>query len=385
MSVARVNVNPAVIEWAVDYSRRGEDLHDRFGKNLADWLDGSKKPTPTQLREFAKQARVPAGYLYTSHVPSFGLSIDEPAMRTIGDSRPAKPSPDLISTVYACQRRQNWYVDYAEAHDLPALSFVGSLSLSDDPVTSAENMRNTLRWRYTDRNNVNARSYRRALSDRAEEIGILVMVNGVVGNDTSRPLNPEEFRGFSLVDPLAPLVFINARDSHSAQVFTLAHELAHVWLGRTGISAPDHRIPSNHPVESWCNSVAAELLVPLEELMQQLEGSDPVRNFDRLVSYFKVSPMVLLRRLLESQLVDHATFRRLYRTELRASRTKRTGHGGGNFYATALTRVGRRFASAVYNDAKYGGTLLADAYKLLGVSNMEQMETLAENMRVPAL
>lgn len=385
MSVARVNINPEVIEWAVDYSRRGEYLHDRFGTNLAGWLDGTKKPTPAQLREFAKQARVPAGYLYASHVPSFGLSIDEPEMRAIGDAAPTNPSPDLIATVYACQRRQNWYVDYAEEHDLPALNFVGSLSLSVAPETAANKMRDTLRWRYADRNDLNPSSYRQALSDRAEEIGILVMASNVVGNDSSRRLNPEEFRGFSLVDPIAPLVFVNGADALSAQVFTLAHELAHVWLGKTGISAPDHWVPPLHPVEKWCDSVAAEFLVPKEELMQQLDGTDPVKNFDRLVPYFKVSAQVLLRRLLDCELVTQATFKRIYRTELRASRSKSNCHGGGNFYAAALNRVGRRFANAVYNDAKFGGTLLADAYKLLGVSNMEQMEGLAESMKVPAL
>lgn len=385
MDQVEVNVNPEVISWAVGYSRRHEDLWDKFDDDLAGWLDGTKKPTPADLKEFAKQARVPVGYLYGSKIPSFGLSIDDPAMRTIGDKAIRDPSPDLIDTVYACQRRQSWYRNYAETRGLPQVRFVGTLSLNDDPARSAERIGNELQWDATARKQISRDSYRRTLSARAEDAGVLVMVNGVVGANSHRRLDHEEFRGFSLADQRAPLIFINNRDAPSAQVFTLAHEMAHIWLGQSGISAPENADASLHPVEIWCNALAAELLVPKDELLQTINTPDPVDSLPILVREFKVSEFVLIRRLHELGLIGKKRFKALYSEAYSRARRRpaRTGQGG-EFYRTTLTRISKRFARAVYTDATYGGTMLGEAYRLLGVSNSQQMVKLGERMKVSA-
>lgn len=386
MPIERINVDPAVVKWAVAYSRREPELRQKFGDNLAGWEAGKKQPTTNQLEQFAKAARIAPFYLYTSTIPD--LSLDVPQMRTIGDEPVDDPSPGLTQTVYTCQSRQDWFLDFAELNDLEEVEFVGSLSLSDDPVDAAQTIRKQLGWDKIDRRDLTADNYRKRLADRAEDAGIMVMITGIVDNNTHWKLDPEEFRGFSLVDKRAPLVFVNSRDSLSAQAFTLAHEIAHIFLGESAVSAPDDWRAPQHPVERWCNAVAAEILVPTDELVEQIGAREPLATLGNLGRHFKVSRLVLLRRLHENNLIDQETFRNEYRRELLASRARRSKRDagensqGGDYYANVLRSVGRRFATEVCIDAKYQGTLLYDACRLLGLSNVKQLRKLGEALDV---
>ena len=103
-------------------------------------------------------------------------------------------------------------------------------------------------WAADSNNWENAFSF---LIEAIEEAGILVMANGVVGNNTSRSLDPDEFRGFVLVDKIAPLVFINSSDWKAAQMFTLAHELAHIFIGSSAAFDLKELLPSNDPTEKY--------------------------------------------------------------------------------------------------------------------------------------
>ncbi len=208
------------------------------------------------------------------------------------------------------------------------------------------------------------------------------MVSGTVGSNTRRALDPEEFRGFALSDDLAPLVFINGADTKAAQMFTLAHELAHLWLGRSALSdSGPHMLPSNN-VEAWCNRVAAELLVPLSLLKDDCrkKGEDLSSALKRLTRRFKVSTLIILRRIHDAGDLTRAEFHAAYEAELAQLKPIPLSGSGGNFYRTQVARVGKRFAKALVGSTLGGRTLYRDAFRLLCVSKTSTFQKLADSV-----
>jgi hypothetical protein len=162
------------------------------------------------------------------------------------------------------------------------------------------------------------------------------MCSGIVMNNTHRPLDPEEFRGFALSDGLAPLVFINGADTKSAQMFALAHELAHIWLGQTALSNTTATSQHQNDVETWCNRVAAELLAPLEIVRIELRADETLEDtVARLVRIFKVSSLVILQRLRDARRLTWDELRTAYQSELDRISQLPKAEGGGDFYLTA--------------------------------------------------
>ncbi len=213
---------------------------------------------------------------------------------------------------------------------------------------------------------------------------MLVMVSGVVGSNTRRRLDPAEFRGFALSDPLAPLVFVNGADTKAAQIFTLAHELAHIWLGESALSDADVSLQATHAIERWCNGVAAEMLVPLEALRSSFDArADLTEELDRLARRFKSSTLVVLRRVHEAGFLPRDAYRRAYEAEFgRVMAFVDSGGGGGDFYNTQPARVSKRFARSVIVSALEGQTLYADAFQMLGLKKLATFHSMGERLRI---
>jgi Zn-dependent peptidase ImmA (M78 family) len=205
------------------------------------------------------------------------------------------------------------------------------------------------------------------------------MVSGVVGSNNRRKLDPEEFRGFALADSLAPLVFLNGSDSKAAQMFTLAHELAHIWLGESAVSdAQASEVPDNR-IERWCNEVAAELLVPLDIFQNDYDRDADLRaEMDRLARRFKVSTLVILRRMRDAGL-NAARFHEAYDNEVERVRALSAG-SGGNFYLTLGARASKRFARALVVSTLEGRSSFTEAFRLLGFKKMATFEELGRNL-----
>jgi Zn-dependent peptidase ImmA (M78 family) len=208
----------------------------------------------------------------------------------------------------------------------------------------------------------------RALRARIEAVGIIAVVNGVVGNNNYRKLDPEEFRGFLLIDDYAPLIFVNGTDGKAAQMFTLAHELAHIWVGQAAVFSLRDLQPAPNPTERFCNAAAAEFLIPEAELPRAWReaGSRPER-FQLLARRFKVSELVAARRALDLGLITREAFFSFYNEYNEDERRQSSAQSGGNFYATQNSRIGRSFAEAVARAVREGRLLYRDAFDLTGL------------------
>ena len=363
-----VSVKPELIHWAaVRSGLPADDLVRKFPK-LGEWRTGERQPTFRQLEKFAKATRTPFGFLFLPEPPEERLPI--PDFRTVGDTPIDRPSPDLIETIQTMQRRQEWMHDLLIEDGHERLDFVGSGKRIGSFRSLAQRIRQKLDldadWAEALASWEDALRTLRLAIDR---IGILVFSNSVVGLNNHRSLDPQEFRGFVLCDPYAPVVFVNSADSKSAQMFTLAHELAHVWLGTDGLFNLVKMMPSNEEAERFCNRVAAEFLIPGYKLTERWDEAKTTRQpFQTVARWFKVSPVVAARRALDLRLITQPEFFRFYERDKedwrRRKAEQRKKKSGGDFYRTQYSRLGRRFTSTVVRAAREGRILFRDAYRL---------------------
>ena len=331
------------------------------------------------MSKVAQCTHTPIGYLHLIKPLDDVLPVQD--FRTKGGA-PRKPSPELLETIYAMQNRQSWMREERIREGISPLSIVGAYDSSDTPVIVAKSVRSLLSlddgWasRAT-----GWESALRLLRDRVEDAGILVVFSGVVGNNPKRPLRPDEFQGFALVDEYAPLVFVNNKDYKAAQMFTLMHEVAHIFVGQTGVSVFDSMLPSSGSIEKFCNSVAAEFLVPKHRLLEiwpEIKLKDP---YNTLARKFKVSPLVAARRALDTGLIDNAEFFDFYQSTIPSHEPDNFKKEGGDFWRTQKWRLGYKFANAVYNAVQDGRLTYTEAYSLTDLHG-DTFEKIQKNMRL---
>jgi len=377
----RVDVKPELLRWARE--RAGFDRGDltRSFPQLDAWEHGAARPTFKQIERFAKATYTPVGYLFLQEPPVERVPI--PDLRTIGNEYINCPSPDLLDVIYICQQRQEWYRDFAQSMGETPLPYVGSARLASDIEATAASIRRALGFDIEERRQTPTwtEALRRFI-EQADALGILVMCSGVVLNNNRRCLDPGEFRGFAITEDLAPLVFVNGADIKAAQMFTLAHELAHIWLGRSAVSdAQASWIPEN-VVENWCNRVAAELLVPLTVMESEYQkGTELGVEVDRLARRFKVSTLVILRRIHDAGKLTQEQLWQAYEQELERLRAFPRG-SGGNFYLTLGARVSKRFARALVVSTLEGRSSFTEAFRLLGFKKMATFRDLGHSLGV---
>ncbi len=358
-----LDIKPSLITWAID--RAGLDFHDFISKspNVQKWINREKTPTVKQLEKFSEQTHIPFGYFFLDTPPEMELTF--PFFRTQSGAG-THTSLEVFDTVCTMQRRQEWLKEYILTIGGEPLSFVGKYKSNSVGVV-VESMRDVLNlpenWAMEFSTWQSALD---TLTKKVEDSGIIVTFNGVVGNNTRRPIKVDECRGFVLTDEIVPFMFINNADSKSAQMFTIAHELAHIWIGETAGFDFRQLIPADDEVELFCDRVAAEFLVP-EGLFNHCWGNPGLKNINALSRHFKVSELVIARRALDTEKISKSEFFEFYNQYINKERETKQSSGGGDFYLTTRKRISLKFASYINSAVKTGDILHRDAYKLTGL------------------
>lgn len=373
MAVVRLdNIRPEMLRWAFERAGFNEVGAITVFPKLAEWLSGDKKPTSSQLQTFAKKFHTPFGYLFLSQPPEENIPI--PMFRGKA-GRVNFFDIDLYDTVLNIQSRQDWLEEYLRENDIETCNLVGCINLNTPLSKTITILRRALsleaRWAFSIDDFAPAVNI---LTQQIEENGIFVVFNGVVGNNSHRPLEVNECRGFALVNEIAPFIFINSRDSKSAQLFTLIHEVVHIMLGISAGHAGESEI-SHDITELYCDKVAAEFLVPANTLHELWNNN--IKNLSRR---FKVSELVIARRAHDIGLLNDSDYRLFWlEYSSRPIPTKKKSNGG-DYYRTSTKRVGRTFAIHVRNAVKSRQLSYTEAYRLTGLYGKTYQHFMSNNV-----
>ena len=383
--MAEAFVTPEIITWARGRLKWDhEKLAKRVGVNvrtLIAWETGDKRPTQRQATKLADKLYVPLGYLWLSAPPA--LEVPIPDLRTVSDVVAQPPSADFMDVLYDARRKQHWYREYLQSEGARPLLFVGRFPLKDNPRVNdvADDMRVTIGIGDARQEAKTSPQFLSFLAENAGKIGILVLQSGKVGDNTHRTLDVDEFRGFALVDDFAPLVFINSADTLAARIFTLAHELAHVWIGESGISNPTTIgivLQEDNRINRFCNQVAAELLMPVASFVNEWQQDKTIEeNIAALAGFYHVSRLAVLIRAYEHELLPD----KIYRLQLRRLRQwegQNPKGGGGNFWNNFVASNSRALVHAVLTSAAEGRVSERDAATLLSLTNRKTLRSAQE-------
>lgn len=367
-------VTPELIQWArrrlnLSPAAAAAKVRTVSAAQITAWESREGHPTFRQAITLAAKLNVPFGFLFLSEPPS--LDIPLPDLRTVTGEPVGEPSPEFLDLTYDVLRKQQWFREYQESINADPLPFIGRYSLDADPEDIASDMATVLGLDDQARKEASTwEEFLRRFIRKAEAAGVLVLRSGVVENNNRRKLSVEEFRGFAVSDDLAPLVFINGQDAKAAQIFTLAHELAHLWVGQSGISNPNYLTEPGqqaNSIDRLCDKVAAELLVPKADFLLRWDERHSVQaNLQTLATHYRVSKITVLRRALETERLSMEEFRQAY-AELMEEQRPPGGGEGGNFFYTLLARNSSTLTAILVAAAAEGAVSERDAARLLNI------------------
>ncbi len=367
-----VEISPDVLNWIVKHIRI-QSVSEKTMNNINSWFNGGKKPTFNQIEDVSKATGIPFGYFFLKTPPNEDISFVE--YRTVDSIELQNPSRDLIDTMHDMELIQDWTKDHIKATGELSVQFVGKYNNISDYTVLADRIRQllslTVDWCKSFHN---AEEEFNSLKNIISNLGVLVMANGIVANNTHRALDINEFRAFTIVDEYAPLIFINRNDSTNGRVFSLLHEFAHICLGVNSLFNDRKSTANNiNEIEVMCNAVAAEILLPQNLFLEAWKREDKQASREEIVKNiakeFNCGATVVARKAMDNKLISRNQYNNIADAAIKnyndiKAKSKETGESGGNYYATTLTRIDKRFLKMLINSVNEGKTQYSEAYRL---------------------
>ena len=348
-------ITPSILLWAREV--QGLDIAAVAAKlkkteaQIKAWENGEEQPSLAQARKLAALYRRPLAVFYLPEPPRDFQAPVLPDFRRLPDGLPKGFSPALRNLVRLAQLRQEWVREELQFEGKSRLRWVGSGTNKEESELLAARIRRWLNVSFDAirSQNSNAEALRLWI-DRVEERGAFVFQSG---GPSSVRVEPVEARGFALLDPYAPIVMINGSDSEAGRMFTLIHEIVHLWIGEPGVSnlEPVRRVSTpNQRIEQFCNATAAEVLLPSQRFVDEW-GNPDVRDtrttIERISARRKVSREVVARRALDVRYINWQTYMTLrseFMSTWRRSRERqRESEGGPNWWMMVPKRAGYAF------------------------------------------
>lgn len=365
-----VNVSDDILRWVMEQVHL-EALPNKIANNLAMWYKKEKIPTFNQIEDASRATGIPLGYFFLKVPPNEDLSLVK--YRTVDSAALTNPSRELIDTMHDMELVQDWMRSQLITEGMMKLPFVGALRSKKDADSFADSMRETLNLSFDwFKESKGARDSFRYLRAAMSNIGVIVMTNGIVANNTHRPLDIGEFRAFAMEDSIAPLIFINGNDSENGKLFSLLHEFAHLCLGESSLYNDSYYSGQrSNRTEIICNAAAAEVLVPqslfIETWKAEIKNADAEQVIKILAKDFKCGLTVIARRALDNGFVDQTLYNKIAELAIKIyneQKKRQRENGGGDYYKTAANRIDPRFLRMLAGSVATGKTLYSEAFRL---------------------
>jgi len=358
-------ISPEVVDWVID--QIGSDPKPLNALQiLNEWKSETRTPTFNEIKRVSKKTRIPLGYFFLQRPPTETIRLME--YRTIANAEFDTPSRELVDTINDMENIVDWTRSYLESNHYEPNPIVGMCKDQSDSSAIADTVRRLLglsiNWFELADNPFNY------LRTKMSENGVIVMMNGIVRENTHRRLNINEFRAFTIIDEFAPLIFINAADSLNGRLFSLLHEFVHVCLGSNNLYNDRYPEHTTATIEMLCNAASAEILVPssLFTDVWEIHASSklPIADIVKMVAKtFKCSQVVIARRAYDEKKISRKHYDDIVKIAIERFRiASRTKKDGGHYYNTKASRIDRRFFSFIVDSVAQGTTLYSEAFRL---------------------